>query len=78
VGLPLALDLGAGGEQDVELGLELFTHDPIEGDTVFDGLDFAMLDDDGDHVIVIEPDTEAYNLLRRSTQAHDYYGVAVH
>jgi hypothetical protein len=77
VGLPLALDL-ASGEQDVELGLELLTRDPIEGDTLFDGLDFAMLDDDGDHVIVIEADTEAYNLLRRSTQAHDYYGVAIH
>jgi hypothetical protein len=75
VGLPLDIDLA--GDEVVELGLEFFTRDPIEGDTVFDGLDFASLDDDGDGVIVIEPDTEAYNLLRRSTQAHDYYGVAV-
>ena len=75
VGLPL--DIDPSGDEEVELGLELFTRDPIEGDTLFDGLDFAMLDDDGDHVIVIEPDTEAYNLLRRSTQSHDYYGVAV-
>jgi hypothetical protein len=77
VGLPLALDLRADDE-DVELGLELFTRDPVEGDTIFDEIDFALLDDDGDHVIVIEPDTEAYNYLRRSTQAHDHYGVAVH
>jgi hypothetical protein len=75
VGLPLDIDLA--GDEGVELGLELFTRDPIEGDTIFDGVDFAVLDD-GDHVIVIEPDTEAYNVLRRSTQAHDYYGVAVH
>lgn len=76
VGLPLDLDVV--GDEEVELGLELYTRDPIEGDTIFDGLDFALLDDDGDHVIVIEPDTDAYNLLRRSTQAHDYFGVAVH
>lgn len=75
VGLPM--DIHLGGDDEVELGIELFTRDPIEGDTVFDGLDFALLDDDGDHVIVIEADTDAYNLLRRSTQAHDYYGVAV-
>jgi hypothetical protein len=77
VGLPLALDVGESDEE-LELGLELFTKDPLEDDTVFDGIDFAMLDDDGDHVIVIEPGTDAYNQLRRSTQAHDYYGVAVH
>lgn len=76
VGLPLDLDVT--GDDVVELGLELYTRDPVEGDTIFDGLDFALLDDDGDHVIVIEADTDAYNLLRRSTQAHDYYGVAVH
>jgi hypothetical protein len=77
VGLPLALDVDA--DEEIELGLELFTKDPFEEDTVFDGIDFALVDDDdGDHVIVIEPDTDAYNHLRRSTQAHDYYGVAVH
>lgn len=75
VGLPLDIDLA--GDEEVALGLELFTRDPIEGDTIFDGIDFALLDDDGDHVVVIAPDTDAYNLLRRSTQAHDYYGVAV-
>jgi hypothetical protein len=76
VGLPLSL--AVAGEEEVELGLQLFTRDATEGNTIFDGLDFARLDEDGDHVIVIEPDTEAYNLLRRSTQAHDHYGVAVH
>ena len=75
VGLPLDIDLA--GDEEIELGLELFVRDPIEGDTLFDGLDFAALDDDGDGVVVIEPDTEPYNRLRRSTQAHDHYGVAV-
>jgi hypothetical protein len=76
VGLPLALETHA--DQEVELGLELFTRDPSEGDTFFDGIDFALLDEDGDHVITIEADTDAYNQLRRSAQAHDFYGVAVH
>lgn len=75
VGLPM--DIHLAGDEEVELGFELFTRDPIEGDTLFDGLDFALLDDDGDGVLVIEPSTGAYNLLRHSTQAHDYYGVAV-
>lgn len=78
VGLPLELDLRADDGEEIELGLQLFPLDPVEGDTLFDGIDFAMLDDDGDHVITIEPDTEAYNVLRRSTQAHDHYGIAAH
>jgi hypothetical protein len=78
VGLPLALDLSAADDDGVELGLQLWTRDPVEGDTLFDGIDFAVLDDDGDHDVTLEPDTEPYNLLRRSTQAHDHYAVAVH
>lgn len=76
VGLPLELDLS--DDEELELGLQLLVDDPTEPDTLFDGVDFAMLDDDGDHVIVIEPDTEAYNRLRRNTQAHDHYGVVLH
>lgn len=77
VGLPLDLDVDGSPDEDIELGLQLLVDDPFEHDTIFDGIDFAMLDDDGDHVIVIEPDTEAYNRLRRNTQAHDHYGVVV-
>lgn len=76
VGLPLELDAGSG--EDLELGLQLLPLDPVEGDTLFDGIDFAVLDDDGDHVIVIEPGSDAYNRLRRAAQGHDHYGVAVH
>ncbi len=78
VGLPLELDVDPSVDTDLELGIQLLVDDPVEEDTIFDGIDFAMLDEDGDHVIVIEPDTEAYNRLRRNTQAHDHYGVAVH
>jgi hypothetical protein len=75
VGLPLELQLP--GDEEVVLGLALLPHDPIEGDTMLDGLDFAALDGDGDGVIVIEPGSEAYNLLVRATQSHDGYGVTV-
>lgn len=78
VGLPLDLDVDPSADPDIELGLQLLVDDPFEQDTIFDGIDFAMLDDDGDHQIVLEPDTEAYNRLRRNTQAHDHYGVAIH
>ena len=76
VGLPMSLDLDPESSEGLQLGLQLLVHDPFEEDTLFDGIDFAMLDDDGDHVIVIEPDTDAYNRLRRNAQAHDYYAVA--
>jgi len=78
VGLPLQLDVDPSVDRDLELGLQLLVDDPTEDDTLFDGVDFAMLDDDGDHHIVIEEGTEAYNRLRRNTQAHDHYGVVVH
>ncbi len=75
VGLPLSLDVDPNG-QKLELGLQLRVDDPLEQESMFDGIDFAMLDPDGDHVIVIEPDTDAYHRLRRSTQTHDHYGVS--
>ncbi|MEX1361705.1 MAG: hypothetical protein AB1Z98_01155 [Nannocystaceae bacterium] len=76
VGLPLSIDVDPGSTEPFALGLQLLVDDPFEQDSLFDGVDFAMLDDDGDHVVVIEPETEAYNRLRRNTQAHDHYGVA--
>jgi hypothetical protein len=73
VGAPL--DLVIDASSDESLGLTLYTRDPLEGDTVFDGIDFAALDDDGDGHVVIAPDTEAYNRLRRNLQIHDNYWV---
>jgi hypothetical protein len=55
------------------IGLEIATIDPFEDDTLFDGLDCAALDDDGDGAIEIRPGDEAHNRLRRLFQAHDYY-----
>lgn len=73
VGVPF--DLRVDGSTAGALGLVFSTRDPFEGDTIFDGLDFEALDDDGDGHIVLEPDTEAYNRLRRNLQIHDNYGV---
>ena len=75
VGLPFELDVDAS--TSASLGLALFPDDPYEEDTVFDGLDFFALDEDGDGKVVIEPGSEAYNRLRRQLQKHDFYGVVV-
>jgi hypothetical protein len=60
-----------------ELCFRLNTTDPFEGDTLFDGIDFAMLDDDGDGRLSIEPasNVSTYNLLRRTFQTHDHFDV---
>ena len=53
--------------------------DELEGDTLFDSIDFESLDEDGDHMLSIEPDQEevedAYNVLRRKFQTHDHYTI---
>lgn len=73
VGLPL--DIEVDDSTDIALGLSFALIDPYEGDTVFDGIDFAALDEDGDMHVVIEPGTEAYNHLVRNLQVHDNYLV---
>lgn len=73
VGLPFAMIVDDG--TDVELGLAFAPVDPREEDTVFDGIDFASLDEDGDMHVVLEPGTEAYNHLQRNLQVHDHYTV---
>ncbi len=59
--------------------LRLHTADPLEGDTMFDGLDFTTLDADGDGALRIAPDLpeveDAYNTFRRVFLTHDHYSV---
>lgn len=57
------------------LRFEIRTSDPYDGKTLFDGIDFAILDGDGDARVAIRPGTEAHNKLRRTVQSHDYYVV---
>lgn len=79
VGAPFdaSLDEDAAGT----LALRFNTADALEGDTLFDGLDFAALDADGDGELVIQPDAAeaelaaAYDLFRRTLQTHDHYAV---
>lgn len=58
--------------------MQLVTEDPIELDTLFDGVDFAALSADSDGVVQIAPDSQgaaedAYNLFRRTFQLADHY-----
>lgn len=63
--------------------IELLPQDPFEDDTLFDGVDFFALDDDGDGIVQIDPNATsragayAYNQLRRTLLTHDHYGVVV-
>jgi len=71
VGAPFELELEGGGS--LEVGLQLLSVDPSEGDTAFDHLDFGALDIDGDGILEIAPTSTAHNILRRNLQAHDHY-----
>lgn len=57
------------------VALELATIDPFEGDTIFDGVEFADLDGDGDGAISIAPGSDTHNALRRAFTRHDHYIV---
>ncbi len=78
-GAPFELEVTAASRE--RLGIRLLTEDALEGDTVFDGIDFAALDVDGDGALSIEPATEepsvrdALNQLRRTFQTHDHFEV---
>jgi hypothetical protein len=71
VGAPFELEVSETTEASI--GLEIATIDPFEDDTLFDGLDWGALDDDGDGAVEVRPDQESHNRLRRLFQAHDYY-----
>lgn len=55
------------------IGLKPLTKDPELPKTLFDGLDFAALDPDGDGVVALAPGQDAHNILRRTLQVHDFY-----
>jgi hypothetical protein len=56
------------------LAVQFFPTDPYEGDTAFDGVDFAALPEVAG-VRQIRPGTTEHNALRRIIQTHDFYGV---
>ena len=66
------------------IGLRLYALDPIEGDTLFAGVDFAALADfadEGQLLRIADPEAseqdplldEAYYAIRRELQAHDLF-----
>ncbi len=77
IGLPL--DFTATEASTEQLGLRFDPVDMIEGETIFDGIDFVSLDDDRDGFVELsaEVNTEAWATLRRNLQAHDHYAVEV-
>jgi hypothetical protein len=57
------------------LRLQLVARDQLDGDTLFDGLDFAALDDDGDGTVTIVPGDAAHNIFRRALPSHAFYSI---
>jgi hypothetical protein len=77
IGLPLSF---SPNEDSTErLGIQFDPVDPVEGDTIFDGIDFVGLDEDEDGFVELSADDhpEAWALLRRALQEHDHYAVEV-
>jgi hypothetical protein len=75
VGGPFELDVFE--DTSATLVLRVYTRDPVENDTVFEGLDFGKLDDDDDGVVTISPGDEAHNVLIKTLERHDHWGVTV-
>jgi len=73
VGAPFELAVEAGTMATIGIALE--ATDPVEGKSLFDGLDFAALDEDGDGLVAIEPGDEAHNIFVRTIQSHVHYNA---
>lgn len=71
VGAPFELEVTR--DDQATLALRFFPGDPVAGTSLFDGVDFAALDPDGDGVVVIAPGDEAHNIVRRELQSHVHY-----
>jgi len=75
VGAPFTLNLDAS-DPGWTLDVKILSQDPsTEGDTLFDGIDFAGLDENQDGNIRILPGDAAHNILKRRFQVHDHYWV---
>lgn len=73
VGAPFELVVETG--TDVPIGIQLEATDPVESKSLFDGLDFGALSDDDDGEVLIEPGSEAHNILVRTIQSHAHYNA---
>ena len=75
VGAPVAFELSADARPT--LVVRFLPKDSGSATTVFDLVDFAALDADGDSAVSIEPGSEAANAMRRALQSHVFYAVHV-
>lgn len=79
IGAPFTLAVKESSRE--RLGIRLLTEVSRGGATLFDALDFAALDADGDGQLRFARDAsepavvEAYSLLRRRLQTHDHFDV---
>lgn len=79
VGIPFEEEVTADTRN--ALALRFGPLDRLEMDTLFDGIDFALLDADGDGYVSIDPAAtdeaivDAYNTIRRAFQSHDHFVV---
>lgn len=79
VGVPFVQHLGPHSTGVIRLRFEL--EDALEGDTFFDGIEFAALDRTEDGLVWIDAQaTEesvvaSYNRLLRTLQTHDHFGL---
>jgi len=73
VGAPFELALAP--DTKATIGIELEATDPVEDKSLFDGLDFGAIDDDGDGEATIAPGSEAHNLFVRTIQSHVHYNA---
>lgn len=80
VGIPFAEEVTESMPSQIDFRLLL--RDPVEGDTLFDGIDFAALDDEQDGRVELTPAASspahelAYDVLRRRLLTHDHYVFA--
>lgn len=73
VGAPFDLEITK--DHQATLLLQFFPEDHVENASLFDGLDFGELDDDGDGKVAIAPGDTAHNIFRRTIQSHVHYNV---
>ncbi len=76
VGAPFEDTVDAGSTAPIEL--QFLPTDPVEGTSLFDGLDFAeldALDSSTDGTASIKPGDAAHNILRRVLQSHVHYNA---
>jgi len=76
VGAPFETTVDAGVSAPIEL--RFLPTDPVEGKSLFDGVDFAALDAldmNTDGLATIAPGDVAHNIVRRALQSHVHYAA---